>query len=95
MTLELWIGAGSLFATAVGGLVAFGRWNAGHAVRHTKAEGRLDGLDEDVEELRAADAAGDEVHKEITRDLSDLKIGLHELLVHEGIRTPGQGLDGN
>jgi len=87
MALELWISVGGLVCTVIGGLAAFNKWSTSHGRCHQEVDGRLASLE-------SAAADGRLVDKDVAHALEILKQGVCELLVHQGLRKPGQGING-
>jgi len=63
------------------------RWIIGHEKRHQAIEARLKSGSEDFAENKRD-------HERIDGKLDILGIGIRELLVHEGLRVAGQGING-
>ncbi len=63
-----------------------------HIIRHAKKHQQIeDHLAKSIADF----ATNTEDHRRIDKKLDELGIGVRELLVHEGLRVPGQGLNGN
>jgi len=87
--MEHWREALSIFGLLFGSGAVIGllRYIIGHENKHRAIEARLEWGSKQFSENK-------EDHDRIESKLDVLGIGVRELLVHEGLRKPGQGING-